>query len=179
VGNAESLPFMDGSFDAYVANLCLMLVDNHKNQLHESFRVLKPGSMAAFSVWGRRERTAMFTLFDKCIRELGVDFVEPPRSNFYLGEDPQILVRDMREAGFTNVRYWYQMSNMTHLTYLDFWSFEGAAPKNQPKLKALEERDPEGIDKLKALLQERWAQLSEQGEFTLFENLIVVCQKPE
>ena len=179
LGNAESLPFKDGSFDAYVSNFCVHLVDNHKNQLKECFRVIKPGSFATYSVWGRRERTAVFTLFDKCIRELGVDFVEPPRSNFHLGEDPQILVGDMREAGFTNVRYWYQMGNMTYVTMEDYWNFVGAAPTNQAKLKALEEQDPHGVDKLKALLQERWAHLSGQGEFTLFESLIVVCQKPE
>lgn len=74
MGNAESLAFKDNSFDAYVANLCLMIVDNHKNQLKECLRVLKPGSSAAFAVWGRPERAANFTMFDSCVKELGVEF---------------------------------------------------------------------------------------------------------
>ena len=37
--NNECLPFKSGSFDCYLANLSLMLVDNHRNMLAEAFRV--------------------------------------------------------------------------------------------------------------------------------------------
>ncbi len=37
--NNESLPFKDETFDCYLANLSLMLVDNHTNQLKEALRV--------------------------------------------------------------------------------------------------------------------------------------------
>lgn len=39
VANNECLPFEDGTFDCYLANLSLMLVDNYKNQLSEALRV--------------------------------------------------------------------------------------------------------------------------------------------
>ena len=55
VGNNEQLAFKDASFDAYVANLSLMLVDNPVNQIKEARRVLKSGSKAAFTIWGRKE----------------------------------------------------------------------------------------------------------------------------
>lgn len=37
--NNESLPFKSNSFDCYIANLSLMLVSNHTNQLKEALRV--------------------------------------------------------------------------------------------------------------------------------------------
>ena len=39
-----------------------MLVNNHKNQLREAFRVLESGSKAGFTIWGRRENTLFFTV---------------------------------------------------------------------------------------------------------------------
>jgi ubiquinone/menaquinone biosynthesis C-methylase UbiE len=39
LANNECLPFKDGSFDCYLANLSLMLVDNHTNMLKEAIRV--------------------------------------------------------------------------------------------------------------------------------------------
>ena len=52
--NNELLPFDDGVFDAYVANLSLQLVNNPKNMLSETFRVLESGSSACFTIWGDR-----------------------------------------------------------------------------------------------------------------------------
>ena len=37
--NNECLPFKENTFDCYLANLSLMLVDNHRNMLAEAFRV--------------------------------------------------------------------------------------------------------------------------------------------
>ena len=39
IANNEALPFKDGQFDCYIANLSLMLVDNYKNMLTEALRV--------------------------------------------------------------------------------------------------------------------------------------------
>ena len=38
--NNEKLPFGDGCFDAYISNLSLMIVHNHKNMIKEAYRVL-------------------------------------------------------------------------------------------------------------------------------------------
>jgi len=38
--NNEVLPFPDNYFDAYISNLSLHIVHNHKNQLAEAFRVM-------------------------------------------------------------------------------------------------------------------------------------------
>lgn len=39
IANNEMLPFKDATFDCYLGNLSLMLVDNYKNMLNEALRV--------------------------------------------------------------------------------------------------------------------------------------------
>merc|ERR1740123_2116510 len=66
VQNAEKLSvYADASFDRYISSLCLMLTGNAENMLRESYRVLKPQGIAAFSVWGYREKSLYFESFSK------------------------------------------------------------------------------------------------------------------
>eukprot|EP00026_Physarum_polycephalum_P022444 Phypoly_transcript_26524.p1 GENE.Phypoly_transcript_26524~~Phypoly_transcript_26524.p1 ORF type:complete len:162 (+),score=33.00 Phypoly_transcript_26524:66-488(+) len=62
VGNAEQLTFADESFDRYYASLGLHLVNDASQMLREACRVLKPGGIAAFSVWGRRGNSPQITI---------------------------------------------------------------------------------------------------------------------
>ena len=95
--NNEMLPFGDESFGGYVANLSLQLVDNYKNQLKEAFRVLKPNSIATFSVWGRRSESLHFSLVDQVLES----HIDPEkikayyaaRSNFNLYDDKGAAVK--------------------------------------------------------------------------------------
>ena len=47
------LPFEDATFEAYVSNLSLMIVQHRDRMISEAFRVLKQGSKACFAIWGR------------------------------------------------------------------------------------------------------------------------------
>lgn len=51
------LPFADGTFDAYIASLSLMLVQHPERQISEAYRVLRPGCRACFTIWGREQNT--------------------------------------------------------------------------------------------------------------------------
>ena len=67
--NSELLPFKDESFTAYLASLSLMIVDNPRKQLEETYRVLKPGSTAVFTIWGKREESLQFTIIEEVFKE--------------------------------------------------------------------------------------------------------------
>ena len=62
--SGSALPFPDAWFTCYVSNLVLNIVDNSVNMIREAYRVLKPGSIAAFTVLGRRENCLFFTMKD-------------------------------------------------------------------------------------------------------------------
>jgi len=109
--NNEQLPFEDQSFDCYIANLSLQLVDNHKNQLSEAYRVLQPGSYAAFTVWGKEENGSYFTFLTRSLEKLGLKEEAKGKSNFHLN-DASKLRKDMQDAGFSKVKVFPTSNNI-------------------------------------------------------------------
>ena len=58
------------------------------NIQQEARRVLQPGGMAGFTVWGRKEVSPHYTLTNVVAHEMDIDLNQgagPQRSNFYLG----------------------------------------------------------------------------------------------
>lgn len=107
--SGTALPFPDCWFDSYVSNLVLQLIDSPENQIREAFRVLKPGSIAAFTVWGRRENSLIFTASEITEQRMQGDNASQPNSaayegtvsNFNLGRDFESKWAGVfREAGF-------------------------------------------------------------------------------
>ena len=94
----------------------------------EAFRVLKPNSIAAFTVWGRRENCLIFTALEAGKRRLaakmGLPFEEPTLpSNFDFGRDIEQNMAIFREAGFAQVKHWFQPSNHLFRNTEEFFAF--------------------------------------------------------
>ena len=51
-GNAEALPYDDGSFDVVASQFGLMFFDDKAKAIAEQYRVLKPGGRLISAVWG-------------------------------------------------------------------------------------------------------------------------------
>lgn len=107
------LPFADDTFEAYISNLSLMIVQHRERQISEAFRVLKPGSRACFTIWGRPEYSSNFHTYHKARRNLGRS--EPAQDpneydRYYaLSADSDALRQMFIEGGFQadDVRIWY------------------------------------------------------------------------
>jgi ubiquinone/menaquinone biosynthesis C-methylase UbiE len=108
----QRLPFPDQYFSAYVSNLSMMIVGDYRQQISEAFRVLKPGSRACFSVWGRQENCLQFQITSMACERLGRPAPEgPPRTNFHLNEKKEEVCAEFLKAGFKDLKMWYQPSN--------------------------------------------------------------------
>jgi len=126
--SGSDLPFKDGVFDSYVSPLVLMLIDDPKKQITEAFRVLKSGSRACFTVWGRRENSVSFWIKQRAMENLVAKGeleaskvqVDPVNSNFELGENIQEYKEFMLSTGFSQVKYWYQPMNVLYRNGKDF-----------------------------------------------------------
>ena len=110
VADNMRLPFADSTFEAYVSNLSLMIAQHRERQISEAFRVLKPGSRACFSIWGREENSSNFKIFLQAHRNLGRE--APPNEfdrYFAFSADLDALRQKFIDAGFVadDVRIWY------------------------------------------------------------------------
>lgn len=105
--NAELLPFNAGSFDRYVSNGLLEMVDNPDWVFNEAYRVLNNGGIAGFSLHGRMGLCTSLRLYKVLsmrmrlrsqIQELNFDLNDPDK------------VKDLaKRAGFSKVLYFYEV----------------------------------------------------------------------
>jgi len=105
-GNAEKLDnFKDLTYDVVYSNFVLHLVNDPKCMLKEVYRVLESNGRCAFSVWGSKEGSEWFTLFNAVLEEMDVLPVElktkrnDGRSPFHLNDRNKVLDM-MEEVGF-------------------------------------------------------------------------------
>ncbi|CAI2376370.1 unnamed protein product [Moneuplotes crassus] len=106
--NNEKLPYASEVFDCYLASLSLNLVNNHKNQISESYRVLQKGGVAGFTVLGRQEKCNYITIIPEVIESLG-HILSAPKDRphpTYLA-DRKKIEKDFKEAGFSSVKSYY------------------------------------------------------------------------
>ena len=90
--------------------------------ISEAVRVLKPKGKACFTVWGRQERSTIFSLEKQARKNLGL--AEPPNPRSRNGFDFASKIKEMKElmhkTGFIEVKYWYQPCNFNLRTGEEF-----------------------------------------------------------
>jgi ubiquinone/menaquinone biosynthesis C-methylase UbiE len=103
-GDAEALPFADGSFDAVVANFGIHHVPDPVQTLCEARRVLRPGGSAAFTSWAApAENPAWKLLFDAIAEHGDMSAAKAPPPGGGLRQ-PEDLLRVLEAAGFTQTQ---------------------------------------------------------------------------
>jgi len=100
-GDAEALPFADGSFDAVVMNFGLLHLGNPEQAFIEAHRVLRTSGQFAFTVWCKPEETVGFRIVLDAVRAHGqMNVPLPPGPPFFRFSDPGECVQALLNAGF-------------------------------------------------------------------------------
>jgi len=87
-----------------------MIVPHPEKQIRECFRVLQKGSRACFTIWGRPENCIQFTILREALGNLGR--AQPPlMPAFAVSADKEGLKQKFLDAGFNEVKMWYQPAN--------------------------------------------------------------------
>jgi SAM-dependent methyltransferase len=94
-GNAEALPFVDGSFDAVVGNFVMHHLGQPEQAVSEFARVLLPGGRLALTVWDVPSRARFVGVFVDAVGEIGA---RPPRDlpagpDFFRFSEEEELIR--------------------------------------------------------------------------------------
>jgi len=103
-GDAEALPFPEGSFDAVVMNFGMLHLAQPERALAEAFRVLRAGGRYAFTVWAKPEEAVGFGIILDAVRKHGnPDVPLPPGPPFFRFSDASECDKVLKVAGFRNV----------------------------------------------------------------------------
>jgi SAM-dependent methyltransferase len=100
MGEAASLPFLDGSFDSVLCQQGFQFFADHQRVLVEIARVLRRNGRLALSIWCGEERNplgaALISTINKCFGEVYGDIVRRPFSFTNWGELHSVITA----AGF-------------------------------------------------------------------------------
>ena len=100
-GDAETLPFGNGLFDAAVMNFGILHLGSPDHALLEAHRVLRAGGKFAFTVWAKPEETVGFGTVLRAVEAHGeVKVPLPPGPPFFRFSDPDESKRALIAAGF-------------------------------------------------------------------------------
>ncbi|MFQ5960812.1 MAG: class I SAM-dependent methyltransferase [Candidatus Methylomirabilales bacterium] len=102
-GDAEDLPFAEGSFDGVVMNFGLLHFGRPELALTEAHRVLRPGGKLGFTVWAKPEEAVGFGIVLDAIQKHGkLDVALPQGPNFFRFSDSDECHRTLLGAGFVS-----------------------------------------------------------------------------
>lgn len=124
--DGQALPHGDGSFDIAVSMFGLMFFPDRAKGFAELYRVLRRRGEAVVSSWAPADRSPLMQL---ACAALGGPPAEPPPATSG-PEDPAVLEREMRQAGFVAIRVEAVSHTMTVTSIGTFWRgmARGVAP---------------------------------------------------
>jgi ubiquinone/menaquinone biosynthesis C-methylase UbiE len=100
-GDAQNLPFANGTFDRVVANFALLHLADPERAMSEAARVLKAGGRFAFTTWAKISENPFVKLVDDAIQaHANLDVGLPPGPAFYLFDNQGEFRRALARAGF-------------------------------------------------------------------------------
>jgi SAM-dependent methyltransferase len=105
-GDAQDLPFEDGSMHAVVGNLAILHFGRPEEAVAEFVRVLAPGGTVALSTWDQPESSRLVGAMFDAVAEVGVTPLPhlPPGPPFFRFADEAEFARLLSDAGLGGVR---------------------------------------------------------------------------
>lgn len=103
VADGQNLPFVDGSFDVAFSMFGLMFFPDRARGFAELYRTLKPGGLAVVSSWAPVDQSSLMILMFGALRAADATRAAP-QTNLLNLENPEVFARELKQAGFRDVR---------------------------------------------------------------------------
>ncbi len=103
-GEAESLPFKNGEFDAVVMNFGILHLAEPQKAINEAFRVLRHPGKFAFTVWDVMDQCIGMKLVYEAIQAYGnLEVALPEGPPFFYFSEEQNCISALQNAGFSHL----------------------------------------------------------------------------
>jgi ubiquinone/menaquinone biosynthesis C-methylase UbiE len=132
-GDAQKLPFPDGSFDAVFCQHGLQYFPDRLVALREMHRVLAPNGRLTFLVWRHRDYHDVWSMLaDAFDRHVGQGCGDPMRSIFQL-HDGDFIRGLVKDAGFSRVKLEIKCDSARFPSVREFVRFQSSVlPRPNP-----------------------------------------------
>jgi len=128
-GDAQDLPFDDGSFDAAFSMFGLMFFPDRAKGYSEIHRTLKPGGKVIISSWAPVSQSPAMKAMFGAVRAIKPEMPEPQTDVESL-ENPEFFRKELERAGFNDVTIHAMTMELPVNSVADFWRdmVRGSAP---------------------------------------------------
>jgi ubiquinone/menaquinone biosynthesis C-methylase UbiE len=117
VGDAQSLPFADDSFDAASMALVIVFVDDPRKAVAEMARVVRPGGLVATYMWSFPDGFPLRPL-GMALKSLGLNPLAPPNADAARMEN---LSNFWKQAGLQSIETCVIRIQLAYADFDDFW----------------------------------------------------------
>eukprot|EP00536_Pseudo-nitzschia_multiseries_P001429 jgi/Psemu1/283006/fgenesh1_pg.18_\ len=179
-------------FDRYYSNLCLHYARDPDAVIAEAARVLRPGGIAGFTVWGKRSASPVMTIVPDILERFAAKRLDNDnnnnnnnnkRSSFHMGEDDDALRRRFVGDDADDDHRHFARCTVVHypavLESLDADDYVRAILDGAPSTKKeLEEcYNPADQRRIREMVRDRAEELLAGGEPLVLDLAVVVAQK--
>jgi ubiquinone/menaquinone biosynthesis C-methylase UbiE len=149
VGDAQSLPFADDSFDAASMALVIVFVDDPRKAVAEMARVVRPGGLVATYMWSFPDGFPLRPL-GIALKSLGLNPLTPPNADAARMEN---LSNFWKQVGLQSIETRVIRIQLAYADFDDFWQSVSAPVGTSGQ--AIAALSPDVREQLKARLREQ------------------------
>ena len=150
VGDAQALPFADGSFDIAVMALVVHFIPDPGKAVAEMARVLRRGGRGTAYVWDFTKAGSPTAPLAAAMKAIGLEAPKPPSPD----ATSSAALRDLwRSAGFAELEERTIAISVEFADFEEFWN-SMTAPVG-PVGKAIANMTPDGRTRLRSVLEQR------------------------
>ena len=175
-GDAQKLPFADGSFDHVVANFALLHLADPERACAEACRVLKSGGRFGFTTWAQLAENPFVKLVDDAISaHANLDVGLPPGPPYYLFASPEEFRQALERAGFDGASMTFRVHKIEWRVPSARFVFDAERHAGVRTAGLLARQTPEALLAIQAAIEEAVRPYAHGDEFRIPKGAYIVA----